>query len=99
MISNILMFGLKRAWCMQSHISKWRTIQRMSDYGQKLGCQKCNCEWAINHDVRIALPWSWEFELFYSNISPAVSPVSNTGQIVADETINPHRHSLHIERR
>ncbi len=45
-----------------------RIVQQLSQYCQKLHCERCERYYAINHHERVFLRWSGEFEAFYCRL-------------------------------
>lgn len=44
-------------------------IEKMSDYGRKLGCHYCHRLFAMNLDVRVVCPWDESFEQLYKDLA------------------------------
>jgi hypothetical protein len=44
---------------------KLRVMENLSENCQRICCKRCGRQYAINHDVRVVLPWDNELEQFY----------------------------------
>ncbi len=51
----LLAMNWRERWCVLFH----RNMEVVSKLGHSwhIRCHKCGCEYGINHDVRVVLPW------------------------------------------
>ncbi len=47
---------------------RYVVLKELSLWSRKVGCTRCNREWAMNDDVRAFLPWDADFERLYQDL-------------------------------
>ena len=47
-------------------------VQKFSSYSRRVGCTKCDGDWAMNDEVRCFLEWSSDFEDMYKTMGKIV---------------------------
>lgn len=68
----------KEKWCVLFH-RKMSVIRKMG-FSWHIKCDKCGCEYGINHDVRIVLPWR-EVKEFYQTIDDMIDQAKRTPNV------------------
>lgn len=70
-------FSLKGVWytilmiiiCwIRAH--RTRHVRQLSEVADLVRCKRCRRMWALNHNVRVALDWSYEVEQHYEHGTP-----------------------------
>lgn len=56
---------LKMHWCIWRH-HKLHVKENLSSFSQRVACDTCGGDYAVNHFDRIVLPWDQELADFYA---------------------------------